>query len=124
MGSRAASQRPGNSRRACAARQAFEAGASTLELAARPDFKPLPDWAPALSHAIDQLDTPVHGARRAVVEAMAAVIRHDGRVEQPEDDLLRTACAELYCPLPLLASAQKDRFGSSSGGDQQLLAQG
>ena len=87
---------------AAAARQAFEAGASTLERAARPDFQPLPDWARALWHAFDQLDTLVHGDRRAVVEAMAAVIRHDGRVEQPEDDLLRTACAVLHCPLPLL----------------------
>ncbi len=92
--------RPGD---AAAARQAFAAGASTLDPAARPDFEPLPDWAPALWHAFDQLDRLAHADRKVVVEAMAAVIRHDGRVEEPETDLLRTACSVLHCPLPLLA---------------------
>ena len=93
---------------AAAARQAFAAGASTLDPAARPDFEPLHDWAQALWQALDQLDRLVHADRRAVVEAMAAVIRHDGRVEQSEADLLHTACAMLHCPLPLVAPGPVD----------------
>ena len=88
---------------AAKARQAFAAGADTLDPAARPDFQPLADWAPALWQAFDQLDRLGAADRRAMVEAMAAVIRHDGRVEQAETDLLHTACAVLHCPLPRLA---------------------
>ncbi len=84
------------------ARQAFAAGASTLDRAVQPGFEPLPDWAPTLWRAFDHLDRLAYADRRAVVEAMAAVILHDGRVEEPEIDLLRTACAVLHCPLPLL----------------------
>ena len=84
------------------ARQAFVAGATALDRAVQPGFEPLPDWAPTLWRAFDHLDRLVYADRRAVVEAMAAVILHDGHVEEPEIDLLRTACAVLHCPLPLL----------------------
>lgn len=87
---------------ATTARQAFAAGARRLERAVQPGFELLPDWAPALWRAFDHLDRLVYADRRAVVEAMAAVILHDGCIEEPETDLLRTACAVLHCPLPLL----------------------
>jgi uncharacterized tellurite resistance protein B-like protein len=63
---------------------------------------PPPDWAPRLWRAFDQLDRLWPHDKRALIEAMAAVVLHDRQVLSAEADLLRTACAVLHCPLPLL----------------------
>lgn len=49
-------------------------------------------WAP-----LDALD-PL--AKQSLVEALAATVAHDGRVNVVEAELLRTVCAVLHCPLP------------------------
>jgi hypothetical protein len=85
-----------------AAEHAFVAGAGALDPALRLRFEPPPAWAEALWHALDRLDALVPPDRRALVAALDAVVRHDGRAGPDELDLMRTVCAVLHCPLPLL----------------------
>lgn len=87
---------------AATAEHAFVAGAGALDPALRLRFEPPPAWADALWHALDRLDALVPRDRRALVAALCAVVRHDGRAGLDEVDLMRTVCAVLHCPLPLL----------------------
>lgn len=85
-----------------AAREALAAGFGRLGYPS-PASATLPeDWQPRLWRAFDRLDGLDPHDKREVVAAMAAVALHDGVVHPAESELLRTACAVLHCPLPLL----------------------
>jgi len=60
------------------------------------------DWQPKLWRAFDRLDGLGPHDKHELVAAMAAVALNDGVVHAVESELLRTACAVLHCPLPLL----------------------
>jgi Zn-dependent protease with chaperone function len=54
--------------------------------------------------ALDDVWVPLDAleplAKEVLVEAIAATISHDGRVNVAEAELLRTICSTLHCPLP------------------------
>jgi hypothetical protein len=49
-----------------------------------------------------ELDALVPADKRRVVEALVAASEHDGVLHVNEAPLLRTACALLHCPTPML----------------------
>jgi hypothetical protein len=45
--------------------------------------------------------------RRVIVRAVSAVAVHDSRVTTAETELIRTVCASLDVPLPLLLAGER-----------------
>jgi Zn-dependent protease with chaperone function len=92
---------------------AFEAGvARVLPGPRRPPLEVPDDWPRRLWSALSRLEMLHPHAKRTLVEALVATISHDGQLTVAEAELLRTACAVLRCPLPLLlprpAAAEPD----------------
>jgi hypothetical protein len=95
------------------AQRAFVAASAQLAPGLGLVFGRPQSWAASLWRAFDHLDTLAPPDRRAVIGAMVAAVMHDGRLREVEADLLRTACAVLHCPLPLLGGlAHADATGS------------
>ena len=86
-----------------ASRRAYEAGVATLD-GDWPPYRPLSDWQRELDASLQILRHLSGRARRRVVVALIAVIRHDRRTTLAEAELLRAVCAMLDCPLPPLAA--------------------
>ncbi len=82
--------------------QAAAAGLALLGMRPSMPVEPPADWPPRLWKAFDELDALAPQDKRDLVTAMATVTLHDRVVRPAEADLLRTACALLHCPLPLL----------------------
>ncbi len=61
----------------------------------------MPAWS-RLWAALSKLEALHPLAKRELVEALVATISHDGLLTVAEAELLRTTCAVLRCPLPLL----------------------
>jgi hypothetical protein len=59
----------------------------------------------ALDNAWPVLDSLKPRDKAQLVESMVTVIMHDGAMTVAEIELLRTVCAILHCPLPLMANA-------------------
>jgi len=64
------------------------------------------DWAAALDSALPALDRLKPSEKARLVDALAAVVTHDGRMLPIELELLRVICDLIHVPLPLLVSAQ------------------
>jgi Zn-dependent protease with chaperone function len=86
-----------------ASRRAYAAGIETL-YGDWPAYRPLTEWQRELDASLHTLRHLSGAARRRVVVALVAVIRHDLRTTLTEAELLRAVCAMLDCPLPPLAA--------------------
>jgi hypothetical protein len=86
------------------AQAAYAHGMGILFQMQAPSYDPSVDWA-ALDRALVRLDLLAPMAKQALIEALAAVVGHDGQVTLAEAELLRAVCASLHCPLPPLSTA-------------------
>jgi hypothetical protein len=86
------------------ARIAYDHGMHRLLGSHWPPYAPAEPWAAPVERALARLDGLAMGAKRQVVEALAATISHDGRVTVVEAELLRAICETLHCPLPPLSA--------------------
>lgn len=83
------------------AQRAFDAGVQRLGFGLSP-FAPPPDFVATLDASWPALDALAPLDKRRVVEALVAASAHDGALHVNEAELLRTACALLHCPVPML----------------------
>jgi Zn-dependent protease with chaperone function len=88
---------------AATAEAAFRAGTAHLFPGQRLPYAPPEQGVAALETAWPALDGLNPADKQVLVEAMVAVIGHDGQLTVEEVELLRTICALLHCPLPPLA---------------------
>jgi Zn-dependent protease with chaperone function len=85
-----------------AARNAFEAGMSSV-LPMRPlQYTALSDWAGQLSRALPRLEQLDPLAKKSLIDALVKTIASDEVMTEAEAELLRTVCALLHVPLPML----------------------
>jgi len=84
------------------ARMAYEAGMSSVFPMRRPAYTALADWPRQLSAVLPRLEQLHPFAKQAVIEGLVKTIASDAVVTEAEAELLRTVCALLHCPLPLL----------------------
>ena len=87
-----------------AAQAAFAAGCEALGVADG-DLPDTADWVSLLDAALPALDRLRPADKQRLVQALAAVVTHDGRMAPAELELLRAACALIHVPLPLLTTA-------------------
>ena len=83
------------------AQAAFDKGVDRLGLGPSP-FAPPRDFVADLDASWAALDALDPGDKRRLVEALVVVSAHDGMLHVNEAQLLRTACALLHCPVPML----------------------
>lgn len=88
---------------AAAARAAFRAGWSALEVPAEgePADVPAANWAVALDRALERLDRLAPSDKERFVRAAVATVVHDGVMASSELELLRAVTALVHVPLPL-----------------------
>ncbi|THF66947.1 hypothetical protein E6C76_00700 [Pseudothauera nasutitermitis] len=60
-----------------------------------------------VDHALDRLAGTAPPFRRRLVQACAATVLHDGRIEAAEMEILRALCEALECPLPALPGVDR-----------------
>jgi hypothetical protein len=82
-------------------RAAYVAGISGV-LARYPDYATYDDWAQRTSAALSALDQLQPQAKQTLIEGLVRTIANDGRLKVEESELLRTTCALLHCPMPIL----------------------
>ncbi|EHR51090.1 Zn-dependent protease with chaperone function [Saccharomonospora marina XMU15] len=87
------------------AEAAFRAGLARMLPSTELPYRPPAEGHLALDAAWPALDGLPARAKERLVEAIVAVIGHDGTLTIEESELLRTVCAMLHCPLPPLAGA-------------------
>jgi Zn-dependent protease with chaperone function len=68
-------------------------------------YAPPQRWHDALDSALRRLDLLKIEDKARLLEAVVLTLRHDGQVTVDEYELLRSVCARLHCPLPVLAAA-------------------
>ena len=85
---------------------AFADGARRIYPLREPEYAEIADWQAALDHALPQLDQLAPPAKSSLIEALSAVLVHDGVINVAEGELLRALCARLHCPLPPLFDGQ------------------
>ena len=96
---------------------AYEAGMSrVLPGSRRPPLEVPTDWPRRLWTALTKLEALHPLAKRGLVEALVATISHDGQLTVAEAELLRTTCAVLRCPLPLLLPRTEQRHRAEGQG--------
>jgi hypothetical protein len=89
---------------AAAAERAYVSGVSQLLPGGTlPPYNPPPDVL-ALDSVWAPLDSLRPRYKRQLVEALVAAVHDDGVLTVAEAELLRTACALLHCPLPVLVA--------------------
>jgi Zn-dependent protease with chaperone function len=71
-------------------------------LASYPAYATYDDWAPRTSAALAQLDQLQPQAKQKLIEGLVRTIANDGMLKVEESELLRTTCALLHCPMPIL----------------------
>jgi Zn-dependent protease with chaperone function len=86
------------------ARMAYEAGMKTVLPMDRPPYTLIEDWPRRMSESLSRLEKLHPFAKKAVIEGLVKTIAHDDLLNVAEAELLRTVCATLHCPLPLLAA--------------------
>jgi len=91
-----------------AALSAFRAGCESLGFDAGTTLPVANDWADALDAALPVLDRLKPAEKARLIDALAVVVAHDGRMLPIELELLRVTCALIHVPLPLLVSAGQD----------------
>ena len=84
------------------ARMAYEAGMQAVLPMRRPPYVAIEDWPRRLADSLGRLEKLQPFAKKAVIEGLVKTIAHDDLLTIPEAELLRTVCAALHCPLPLL----------------------
>jgi Zn-dependent protease with chaperone function len=62
------------------------------------------DWVADMDSALQALDALKPADKQKLVNALTAVVMHDGRMDPTELELLRAACDLIHVPLPLLTS--------------------
>ena len=82
-------------------RAAYVAGISGV-LARYPEYATYDDWAQRTSAALNALDQLQPLAKQKLIEGLVRTIANDGRLKVEEAELLRTTCALLHCPMPIL----------------------
>ncbi|HLB98570.1 MAG TPA: M48 family metalloprotease [Acetobacteraceae bacterium] len=82
-------------------RAAYAAGISAV-LARYPDYATYDDWPQRTSAALGALDQLQLPAKQKLIEGLVRTIASDGQLKVEESELLRTTCALLHCPMPIL----------------------
>ena len=82
-------------------RAAYVAGIGSV-LATYPEYATYDDWVERTSAALAQLDQLQPQAKQKLIEALVRTIANDGMLKVEESELLRTTCALLHCPMPIL----------------------
>jgi hypothetical protein len=80
---------------------AYVAGISGV-LASYPPYTTYDDWARRTGEALTALDQLQMPGKQKLIEGLVRTIANDGVLKIEESELLRTACALLHCPLPIL----------------------
>lgn len=83
-----------------AARHAYLAGLQRLLPRDHVEYQPPRAGVQALDQVWAALDALDPMAKQVLVEAITTAISHDGKINVPEAELLRTICGVLHCPLP------------------------
>ncbi len=83
-------------------RAAYVAGIGGV-LERYPDYATYDDWAQRTSAALSELDRLQPLAKQKLIEGLVRTVAYDGMLKVEESELLRTTCALLHCPLPILA---------------------
>jgi Zn-dependent protease with chaperone function len=84
------------------ARIAYEAGMTVVLPMRSPEYTPLNDWPRQLSDALPRLEQLEPMAKKRVIDGLVKTITSDEVMTEAESELLRTVCALLHCPLPVL----------------------
>ena len=84
------------------ARVAFEAGMSVVLPMRRPEYKGVNDWPRQLSAALARPEWLDPLAKKTLIDGLVKTIASDEVMTEAEAELLRTVCALLHCPLPVL----------------------
>jgi Zn-dependent protease with chaperone function len=82
-------------------RAAYAAGIGGV-LARYPDYATYDDWPQRTSAALSALDQLQLPAKQKLIEGLVRTIASDGQLKVEESELLRTTCALLHCPMPIL----------------------
>jgi len=85
---------------------AFHAGCAALGIDDGWDMPDAEDWVALMDSALPRLDRLKPAEKARLVNALAVVVTHDGRMAPAELELLRATCDLIHVPLPLLTSAQ------------------
>jgi Zn-dependent protease with chaperone function len=88
------------------ATKAFAAGCAALGFEPAPAVPATDDWIAMLDAALPRLDRLKPSEKARLVNALAAVVVHDGHMVTKELELLRVTCDLIHVPLPLLISSQ------------------
>lgn len=84
------------------ARQAFLSAWGRLYPGAARAYAPPADWPQALDGALAQLDQLQLAGKEILLETLAELLAHDGRIAVNEAELLRVVASALHCPMPPL----------------------
>jgi Zn-dependent protease with chaperone function len=84
------------------ARTAYEAGMTVVLPMRSPEYSPVSDWPRQLSEALPRLEQLDPMAKKRVIDGLVKTITSDEVLTEAESELLRTVCALLHCPLPVL----------------------
>jgi len=84
------------------ARIAHEAGMTVVLPMRTPEYTPLSDWARRLSEVLPRLERLEPFAKKRLIDGLVKTITTDEVMTEAESELLRTVCALLHCPLPIL----------------------
>jgi len=88
------------------ARAAYEVGMQTVLPLRRPAYATYEDWPRRLSAALIRLEQLQPFAKQALIEGLVRTIGSDGALTVEEAELLRTTCALLHCPMPILGAGE------------------
>jgi len=80
---------------------AYVAGINGV-LKSYPEYRTYDDWAQRTGAALSELDQLQPPAKQQLIEGLVRTVAHDGRLKVEESELLRTTCALLHCPMPIL----------------------
>jgi len=67
-----------------------------------PQYRTYDDWAQRTGAALSELDQLQPPAKQQLIEGLVRTVANDGRLKVEESELLRTTCALLHCPMPIL----------------------
>ena len=84
---------------------AYEAGMTVVLPMRSPEYTALSDWPRQLSDALPRLEQLEPLAKKRLIDGLVKTITTDEVMTEAESELLRTVCALLHCPLPVLAVA-------------------
>ncbi len=82
-------------------RAAYDAGIRGL-LAQPAPYATYDDWPQRTSDALGRLESLRPQDKQKLIEGLGRTVAADGRLAVEEDELLRTTCALLHCPMPQL----------------------